>query len=285
VSTTMQVSPVARRRSLPEAPAAPFDAVAARYDAEFSERRLGRWLRQAVWERLGAAFRPGDRVLELGCGTGEDALWLARRGILVTATDVSPRMLAVARAKIAAAGLEERVSLVRLDLRDLEALRSGTDPSSATFDGAFSNFGALNCLAERRTLAAALAARVRAGGRVILVVMSPLCPWEVGWFLAHGDMRGALRRFRFGARAHLADGAGLKVWYPSPSTLRREFAPYFRPLATVGIGTLLPPAHLAHLVDRWPRLFARIAALERRVSGRFPWSWLTDHYLLVLERR
>ncbi|HEY1015278.1 MAG TPA: methyltransferase domain-containing protein, partial [Herpetosiphonaceae bacterium] len=86
-----------------------FDTVAERYDGDFTSRRLGGWLRAAVWRRLGAAFRPGDRALELGCGTGEDALWLARRGVAVTATDVSPGMLRVAAAKARAAGLADRI--------------------------------------------------------------------------------------------------------------------------------------------------------------------------------
>ena len=55
--------------------------------AVFTESRLGELLRQAVWRRLDDVFRPGDRVLELDCGTGEDAVHLARRGVRVLATD------------------------------------------------------------------------------------------------------------------------------------------------------------------------------------------------------
>src|SRR5574341_1364692 len=61
----------------------PFDAAALTYDEIFTQRRLGSWLREMVRERL--PFQPGDHILELGCGTGEDALWLAQRGISVTA--------------------------------------------------------------------------------------------------------------------------------------------------------------------------------------------------------
>ena len=46
--------------------------------------RLGRRCSaQAVWRRLDDGFGPGDRVLELGCGTGEDAVHLAQRGVRV----------------------------------------------------------------------------------------------------------------------------------------------------------------------------------------------------------
>jgi len=59
---------------------ATFDAVASGYDAAFTERTLGRMLRAAVRERL--PFAAGDRVLELGCGTGEDAIWLDRKSVV-----------------------------------------------------------------------------------------------------------------------------------------------------------------------------------------------------------
>ena len=58
------------------APTSPFEAMAATYDRDFTERPIPARMRRAVWRRLDAAFPPGRRVLELGCGTGEDALFL-----------------------------------------------------------------------------------------------------------------------------------------------------------------------------------------------------------------
>lgn len=270
-----------------------FDAAAASYDATFTARRLGRWLRDAVRAEIGPLFGDGERVLELGCGTGEDALWLARRGVHVTATDASPAMLALARRKAEEAGVGRLVEFARLDLNQILDLRFWTsdfrskieNPKSKIFDGVFSNFGPLNCLPDRRPLAAALAAGVRPGGRVALVVMSPLCPWEIAWHLAHGEAAKALRRWRPGEEAHVGGGATVPVWYPTPLGLRREFRHHFRHVATVGIGVLLPPSYLDHLVERWPRHFEALAPLDRRLGRSFPWTWLNDHYLAVFERR
>src|SRR5262245_13038701 len=202
----------------------PFDAAAARYDATFTLRSLGRWLRDAVWEELGSVFRPGDRVLELGCGTGEDAIWLARQGVRVSATDVSAEMLAIARRKAVAAGVADRIMFARVDVGAIRDWGLGIEPSPipnpqsliSLYDGAFSNFGALNCLSQRRPVAEALASQVRPGGRVVLVVMGPLCPWEMAWHLMHGQARTAFRRLRPGIVAHVGAGASVRVWYPSP---------------------------------------------------------------------
>lgn len=260
-----------------------FDAIAPCYDAHFTDHRLGRWLREAVREHMRATFPAGQHVLDLGCGTGEDAVWLAGRGVRVTAVDASTSMLGQAREKVGRSGTADRVTLHQLDL-DAPVALAGVEPA-ITFDGAYSNFGPINCVGDRPALAASLANRVRPGGRVVLVVMGPVCPWEVLAYLPRLRMRSAFRRWRQGGRAVLAAGSTVRVWYPSPRRLRWDFQPWFGHVETVGIGVLLPPTDFRQLVDRWPRLFAAMAALERRVAGRFPATWLNDHYLMVLERR
>jgi hypothetical protein len=161
---------------------------------------------------------------------------------------------------------------------------AGPDGQLAEYDGVFSNFGALNCLPDRRQLAGALAGLVRPRSQVVIVLMGPICPWEIAWHLAHRQVGTAFRRFRSGVRAHVGGGETTRVWYPSPRRVRREFWPHFRHLETVGIGTWLPPSYLSHLVERWPGIFGRLAALDSRLGGRFPWTWLNDHYLIRMER-
>lgn len=274
-------------------PAAPFDNVATGYDAAFTSQRLGQWLRAMVQERLATAFAPGQHVLELGCGTGEDALWLAQRGVHVTATDASPAMLAETRRKAERAGLGESVTVAALDMNGLGGQKPFPNPSpekggvfhhSKPFDGAFSNFGPLNCVADRRALFDMLANTIRPGGKLVLVVMGPVCPWEIGWFLSHGKLSAARRRFRSGGEARVGDST-LRVWYPSQRRLRKELEPSFRTLEVAGIGLLLPPSDMGGLVERAPRLAERLAWIDRRMATTRPWRWLNDHYLLLLERR
>ena len=256
----------------------PFDAVADGYDAAFTDRRLGRWLREIVRERMEQAFEPGQHVLELGCGTGEDAVWLARRGVSITATDASPGMLDVTRRKAEAAGVGDRITT---RLLDLTMPVTGGDTG---YDGAYANFGPLNCVEDRRALAGDLARLVRPGGKLVFVVMGPVCPWEVVWFTARLKPRTAIRRFRSGNEARVGEGT-LRVWYPSHRRLQRELAPHFRTVEVAGVGMLLPPSEMGRLVDRAPRFFERVAAIDRRLAGTLPWRWFNDHYLMVLERR
>lgn len=262
----------------------PFDTVALDYDRDFTQSRLGRWLRELVRGHLETALQPGTHVLELGCGTGEDAVWLAQRGIRVTATDGSAEMIARGRAKARSAGMGERVRFVHWDLARSIPSEIPRELESG-YHGVFSNFGALNCLSDRRQLARALAPWLQPGAKAIFVVMGPWCPWEIAWHLLHGKARTAFRRLRKGVRAHIGHGNWIPVWYPSPRQLRSEFSPYFRCLQVVGIGAFLPPSYLHHLVDRFPGFFAKLRTFDLKTGHVFPLNWLNDHYLIMLEKQ
>ena len=261
---------------------APFDPAASGYDAQFTDSLTGCALRATVWHHLEPLFPPGARVLELGCGTGEDALWMARRGVEVLATDASSEMLSIARAKAEAAGVAGRVAFAPLDLG---RIAGQPPPPGAPFDGALSDFGALNCLPERRTLATVLARWLQPGAALVTVVMGPLCPWEIAWHLFRLRPATAFRRLRRGATARLGDGPPTPVFYPTPAALRRELEPHFVRVALAGVGVLVPPPYLDHLARRQPRLLERLADLDRRHGHRLGAPWLADHHLSVFRRR
>jgi SAM-dependent methyltransferase len=263
---------------------APFDAAAARYDKTFTETALGRRLRSVAWSWMDAAFRPGDRVLELGCGTGVDAVHLAERGVQVMATDASGEMRRLTAAR---AVIRDAKDLVRVEALDLAEIGDPgwADDLGAPFDGVLSDFGALNCVADRVRLLRALAEVTRPGGRVILVVMGPLCPVEIGWHVLHGEAGEAVRRWRSGARAGVGDGATIRVWYPSATRVAREAAPWFRELGRGGIGVTLPPSGLSEAFERRVAVLRLGAPLERRLGRMRLGAALADHWVLDLERR
>jgi ubiquinone/menaquinone biosynthesis C-methylase UbiE len=79
-----------------------FDAVAVEFDRRYGEWRSVAAQRRAVRRELLRAFPRGARVLEIGGGTGEDALFLIRQGRDVLLTDASPAMVHLADAKLGA---------------------------------------------------------------------------------------------------------------------------------------------------------------------------------------
>lgn len=258
--------------------AAVFDALAAGYDARFTESTLGRMLRRAVWRWLDCAFPPGARVLELNCGTGEDAVHLAARGVRVLATDASAPMLDRARAKVTRAGLGAAIDVRHVAIERLDEL---VPLAGGPLDGAFSSFGGLNCVADLPAVAQALAELLRPGARMVLCVMGRLVPWEWAWFLARGEATRAFRRLARGGVAW----RGITVCYPSIRATRRAFAAGFRVRRAGGLGVLLPPTYAETWAQRHPRLVERLDRWERRIEAWPLVPWLGDHYLLELERR
>lgn len=98
------------------------------YDRGIQLLTLGRL--KTIKERIATdCVRPGDRVLEIGCGTATLALMMAQRGATVVAIDSSPPMLAEARRKADDAGLSETI-----DFHEMDASELSDHFSPASFD-------------------------------------------------------------------------------------------------------------------------------------------------------
>ena len=264
----------------PQIYSAPFDAVAARYDETFTSSRIGTAQRASVWNELANTFHSGDRVLEIGCGTGIDACFMAQRGVQVTACDSSSQMIEVVTRRVREAGQQNVVQPLLLRAENIGAL--ATDK---LFDGAFSNFGALNCLENPRLLALDLAKLLRPGATALLCWMGPYCLWEMFWYLARGNKDKAFRRLQPGGiTARIADGAFVRVHYPPVRLLARAFAPEFHLLSVKGIGVAVPPSYLEDLAQSHPRLLQLCARADSHI-GRCPGiRVLADHVLLCFRR-
>jgi SAM-dependent methyltransferase len=254
---------------------AAFDSMASSYDAQFTASALGRFLRPMVWSRFAACFAPGSSLLELGCGTGEDAVHLASSGHRVFATDASPQMIDCARRKAEAAGVADRI---RFRVAPMEALSAAL--GTEIFDGVYSNFGAVNCAADLAALAGSLAPRLASNAPLVWVVMGRFVPWEMGWYLLRGDARRAFRRFR---RAG-SEWRGLTIRYPTPRECGRMIEPHFIMNAARPLGAVLPPSYAAGWLDRAPRVRAWLSRLERALFERARGAGLGDHYVLEARR-
>jgi ubiquinone/menaquinone biosynthesis C-methylase UbiE len=260
--------------------AAPFDAVANRYDETFTSSSIGRAQRLAVWAEMAKVFRPGDRALEIGCGTGVDACFLAERGVQVVASDSSSQMIAVAERRVQQNGLQKLVQPLVLRAEDI-----GTFSTEELFDGAFSNFGVLNCVEDLRWLARDLAKLLKPGATLLLCWMAPYCLWEMLWYLAQGKTDKAFRRLHpDGVTATIGDGSFVRIHYPSVSSLARAFTPEFRLKSVKGIGIAVPPSYLEPWARRhpcWLRLLERADLCMGRCPGV---RALADHVLVQLQR-
>ena len=252
-----------------------FDDMAGTYDAAFTDTKVGRALREIVWSRFGQIFRPSQRILELGCGTGEDAVWLAKSGARVVATDLSSQMIQVARRKTLMANCQERIEFRCVAMEDLASFAAGE-----VFDGVLSNFGAVNCVQDLRTLVADVADRLAPGAPLLWVVMGRHAPWEWLWYLARGQWRKAWRRLHPGG----IKWRGMSISYPTPAQMRSLLLPHFAVTRLAPLGVALPPSYAADWLDRSPFTMTMLTRMERwaqRSSMLASWS---DHFIVEAVR-
>jgi len=250
--------------------ASAFDELANDYDRAFTRSGVGSILRGMVWRRLESVLPAQGSVLELGCGTGEDAVWLARAGHRVVAIDASVEMIHLARLKAVAAGCADRIEFHCLPMEALGSL-----PGSARFDAVLSNFGAINCVPDLRALGATLAPRLVPGATLLFAVMGRYVPWEWLWYLARGQWSKAFRRLG-------RDGVvwrGMRIVYPTPALLEAGLRPHFAVSRVSGLGCVLPPGYAAGWLERSPRVLWFLAALERGLARHEAFAAISDHYL------
>lgn len=259
---------------------APFDAVAGRYDDSFTTSRIGTAQRQQVWRELDHVFAPGQRILEINCGTGVDAAHLAARGVEVWACDSSPRMIEVARRRVASSRLSAEVHLHRLPTEQIQSLQP-----AVAFDGAFSNFGGLNCVEDLSAVARSLSSLLKPGGAAILCVMGRYVAWEMVWFALRGRLRQAGRRLgNQPVQVKLGD-ASVACWYRSVRAIRLAFRPHFRLRRWKGVGISVPPSYLERQAAQFPRIMRVLERADPHL-GRTPLArGLADHLLLTFEKR
>ena len=234
-------------------------------------------MRNVLWERYARLFKPGQTVLDAGCGTGIDDEWLALNGIRVVGIDASPAMMAQAQARLVGDPFDGLVELRVLDVADIGSL-----PNSS-FDGIIAAFASLSMVADLQAFAAAAADLLRPNGTMLVHLLNRWSLWEWMGLIAAGRWGQARRLGRNPDRNFNIGGRPVRHrLYHARDAYAQFFAADFRLRRAYGLGILRPP----HTIQRIPAaVVTGLQRLEPMVRAHRPFLNWGRFFVLELERR
>lgn len=245
-----------------------YDEVAAEYDRRLDSDADAQ-IRRTLHEHYALYIRDGSRVIDVGCGSGVDAVALARRGCLVTAIDASPEMVALTNRRAQRASVHERVVA---KLQTIEALTLHDEP----VDAIISAYAALNTQESLGPFAQYCARTLRPGGIVVIHVLNR---W---WWL---DVPRLARRGQrpFASRiAPQIGGVRLRHHRFTMVDFRDAFGSSFEHL----VHRAAPLFGSATILNRTPRMVSlALRSADGYLGAAWPFRGVGEFLLVVLRKR
>jgi len=257
-----------------------FDAAAVSYDNEFTNTSIGRKQRDHVWSYLANLFQQSNKqldILELNCGTGEDAIWMAQQGHEVLATDVSIKMLEESNKKIVIAGLDKKIETKQLDLSNPHLFIP-----KKKFDLVFSNFGGLNCLSleELKSLSTSLKSWLKEDAHLVFVIMPKYTQLD-SWYRLLKFKWTSRKERRNGFTKVNLNGIDVPCYYHNVEEIKAAFQD-FKIQEYKSISFL--PSYFESFANRRPSLFKQLLKYEERKLNKPKDINQSDHYLISLQK-
>jgi ubiquinone/menaquinone biosynthesis C-methylase UbiE len=247
------------------------------FDTLYKENRLSEYLRSHFRKEVLAHLKPNGSVLELNCGTGMDAIYFAEKGHTILATDNAPGMLAQLDRKIQNTALGKSIRTRRCSFHDIHTI------APEKFDHILSNFGGLNCTDNLRDVLEQFSPLLNDRGKVTLMVMPKICPWELV-MMFKGKFKTAFRRFKKNTPAHI-EGVHFFCYYYNPGYIKAALEKDFDVITLKGIFITVPPEFYQNFVERYPKLFSLLCKIDSILCRVFPFTYCCDHYMITLQKK
>lgn len=258
-----------------------FDSASEEYDFTISRNYINTFVRRISIKTLLKYTKREDILLEIGCGTGKEAIEISQHVSKIYITDISEAMLKLASAKIKAYSLDSKVIPLKLRAAEVSKVREITDKK---FNMIYSLNGALNCELEIERFAEGAYSLLADGGYLICSIRNKLCISEMLLHALVLQFNKATPRKKQPVMISVG-GMDIPTFYYYPSEFVKRLSKYFHPVEIIGLPTLLPPAYLSNYYVRLGRIRVLIEAIEKRLASLFPLNRLGDQTLFVFKKK
>ena len=237
-------------------------------------------MRSEIWFWLDKIYTPGNHLLELGCGTGLDAIRMARLGYHIMATDWSLKMVERTSIRAKAEGLSSNIVTAAIGAHELNKL-NGVE----IYDGAYSNFGPLNCVNDLTEVSRECARLLKPGSTLFFTVIGRICPWEIGYYAY--KRQWARLKVRFDEEEVPVQMNQKTIWtrYYTPMEFYQAFKSFFTLTHYRGLCLFAPPPYLYWMRERYLRWYELLWYLDRHNAGWPLLQDMGDHFLIVMKKR
>jgi SAM-dependent methyltransferase len=259
-----------------------FDSASEEYDFTIRNNFINRWIREKSIRELLKLSRREDTLLEIGCGTGAEAIEISKRVSRIVATDISESMISLLQKKVEARKLGAKISPLRLSAAHISLAAPSLPDGRCRV--AYSFNGALNCEPELERFPSELSKVLQDEGYFVCSIRNSLCLSEA---LAHGAV------FQFGKMAPRkrqpimvsVGGMDIPSYYYKPDAFVRFFTGEFRLRKMIGLPAILPPAYLSDTYFKVRRILFFAERAEESLAASFPLNRFGDQTLFVFQKR
>jgi len=258
-----------------------FDSASEEYDYTISHNYINSWIRKKSVSEVLKLVNRDSILLEIGCGTGEEALKIAKYAKLVVATDISSRMIELLTLKVKAKKMEGKVIPLRLAASKIENVRKLTGIEK--FDLAYSFNGCLNCEPNLGIFSESLGRLLKPYSCFICSIRNPVCSSEMLSHLFTFQLKKATSRKNQPTMVSVG-GKDIPAFYYTPNEFIHYFQHLFRIRRFFALPAILPPAYLSDYYLKMGPLTRLAEYIDKLFCSIPPFNMLGDQTLFIFEK-
>lgn len=262
--------------------AAAFDSASEEYDFTISHNYINTWIRKRSIRELLNLAEPGNTLLEVGCGTGAEAIEISRYVSKIIATDISDKMIQILNKKVGARGLSEKIVPLQVGAADISKVVEIAAGGKVQL--AYSFNGALNSEPELDRFVEGLSSVLVPGGYFICSIRNSFCLSEA---LSHAAVLQFEKMAPRKKQPVMVSVGGIDIpaFYYPPAAFSDFFSTKFELKKLFGLPAFLPPAYLSDYYIKFKSVASVLEKFERALGGHFPFNRVGDQSLFVFQKR